>query len=158
MRVLDAFSIMLSCQPKHTSMNAYCDMLRRQWINYGKWGCPIEHTLQAKALDERVMQRTWLEYTKFKLKITSTCKHGVPTDQLFPGPVRCPACRYEVTNLTYDMNMKLIQLAAASKREHPWEVRFHIMHAHAAESRPLKAVTVHEFLDIFLEVVQSKLD
>lgn len=123
MRVLEMYSNLRRTMPKHSSMRAFCDMMRRQWAILGGWGCDIEHMLQERDLDHRRLGRTWVEYAKFMSKLRAPCNHDLQAKGLFPGPVRCAACRYRIHLLAYDMNFKLIQLESACKRESPgWEV------------------------------------
>lgn len=96
--------------------------MRRQWALYGAWGCDLEYTLRERELDDRRLGRTWVEYAKFMIKLKAPCTHGLQDKDLFPGPVRCAACRYRIQQLVYDMNFKLTQLESACKQEGPWKV------------------------------------
>lgn len=120
-RVLEMCSNLRRTMPKHSSMRAFCDMMRRQWALYGAWGCDLEYTLRERELDDRRLGRTWVEYAKFMIKLKAPCTHGLQDKDLFPGPVRCAACRYRIQQLVYDMNFKLTQLESACKQEGPWK-------------------------------------
>jgi hypothetical protein len=116
-RVLELFSLLLCNSPKETSARGTAEVLRRLWLEQQFWGVPNEHELDVTALDPRVLSDAHADYMKFKLRLSDPSAHLLPRQELYPGPVKCPACRYTIQSLSCDCCFKLTQKASASKGE-----------------------------------------